>query len=571
MRRTAGQIHAIAGVQRQIRACDANGKRKYLQDFTNAYRRYERVLGPNELQERVCSADLLLIGDYHALPASQNYTAGLIERLSRAQSRPIVFAVETVLSRDQHILDDWWNGEIRDEELRERLRFDADWGYEWEPFCDLLRRARKHVAGLYGLDCLPREDLRKIAARDRHAAQKLAEIRQRHAGAQIIALFGESHLAPNHLPRLLAKALPGTRVLTLLQNVDSLYWCAAGERHERVEAVEVSADVLCAFNATPLEKYESYRFCLDRWRRERTSRIDLGPTIHNLIQALAQFLAMDFYSPHNTTQPKFLMDLLPEVQCQPTEAQLKRQLLRRSVSEQEIGRVLLALEHRGSAYVPAANTFYVNHFLLMHAAEEVARFLHHACRGLPSLRHADVGGLTQGDRFYLRAMECSVAYIGSRILCPGRASESDRELYEGHDEEAHDAPSVPAEDDLMLTQDFLVLHREFQVRADEFGQVPEPILGWVESNGIEAYQSASRLGNMLGSDIYRGYLDGRITRAALRQLFLTHLEEPNAARSTYFGLARKVGSSSGVCVSGHSSRKGRINGAVTTRRSQPLQ
>src|SRR5437588_8596025 len=101
---------------------------------------------------------------------------------------------------------------------------------------------------------MPREDLRKIGARDRHAAVKIAEIRQQHPNAVVLVLFGESHLAPGHLPRVLNEQLPGSKVLTVLQNVDALYWRAAGERADLVEAVRVNDGVLCVFNSTPLEK-----------------------------------------------------------------------------------------------------------------------------------------------------------------------------------------------------------------------------------------------------------------------------------------------------------------------------
>src|SRR5207248_1146431 len=117
--------------------------------------------------------------------------------------REIVLGLETVFSRDQHILDEWMRDEIGESELRERIRFDLDWGYEWAPYYELLAAAREQGCRVYGLDCMPREDLRKIGARDRHAAIKIAEIRQQHPEALIVVLFGESHLAPNHLPRLL--------------------------------------------------------------------------------------------------------------------------------------------------------------------------------------------------------------------------------------------------------------------------------------------------------------------------------------------------------------------------------
>ena len=66
-RRSAAQLHAIAGVEREIRATDHNGRRKYLLDFSEAFRSYESILPPGKLSELIQQADILLIGDYHAL------------------------------------------------------------------------------------------------------------------------------------------------------------------------------------------------------------------------------------------------------------------------------------------------------------------------------------------------------------------------------------------------------------------------------------------------------------------------------------------------------------------------
>ncbi len=329
-------------------------------------------------------ADIVLIGDYHALPAAQRFAATLLEERAQPGDRPVVLGLETIFSRDQHILDEWWRREIDAEELQQRIRFDLDWGYDWAPFYELLVTAREHADAIYGLDCMPREDLRKIGARDRHAAHKLAEIRQRHPNAVIMVLFGESHLAPGHLPKVLRERLPEERVLTVLQNVDALYWRAAGERHERVEAVRVSDDVVCVFNSTPLEKYENYRLHLSRWGRTDEEGPDLAPTIYNLIDSLLRFLDIDRYSSHNGTQPKFLVDLMPEVYCRASDARLRQLLSRHSATEEETEAMVRHVEERGSVYLPQVNAFYVREFKMMYAAEEAARFLHHACRGLPA-------------------------------------------------------------------------------------------------------------------------------------------------------------------------------------------
>jgi hypothetical protein len=335
IRRSAGELHALAGVQREIRATDSHARCKYVREFTDAFRSYQSVLEPEELHRRLLQSDVLLVGDYHALAACQRYTAELVEILAGSANRPIVLMLETVLARDQNILEEWLHGDVDERELRHRLRFDRDWGYEWEPFYELLTAARRHCAGVYGLDCLPRNDLRRIGMRDRHAAEKVAEARRRHPKALLISLSGESHLAPDHLPRRVRELLPEERVLTLLQNVDALYFRATGEPGDPPAAVCVSDDVVCVFNSTPLEKYESYRLNLERWKVEDASEPDLSPTIYNLIHGLGRFLHIDSYSSHNGTQPRFLVDQLPRV-CYPAPDDEIRALLSCKGPEKEV-------------------------------------------------------------------------------------------------------------------------------------------------------------------------------------------------------------------------------------------
>ena len=503
-RRSAAQLHALAGVEREIRAQDSHNRRKYLREFNQVFRSYDSVLDTQQIHDAVHSADVVLVGDYHALPSAQRYAAALIEQRALAGDRPIVLGVETIFARDQHILDEWWRREIDESELRQRIRFDLDWGYDWTPFHELLVTARDHAEAVYGLDCMPREDLRKIGARDRHAAAKIAEIRERHPNAVIFVLFGESHLAPGHLPRALRQQMPGSNIITVLQNIDALYWRAAGERADKVDGVRVSDDVLCVFNATPLEKYESYRLFLDQWSRCDDGP-DFAPTIYNLIDSLARFLEINRYSPHNGNQPKFLVDLLPEVYGGPSDAMLRRLLSRKGIAEQQRESMLTSVEQNGSAYLPQVNAFYVREFQMIHAAEDATRFLHQACQGLPQRLngHAEdraangSGGRERSpiDHFYARLVEHAVGYFGSRVLYPSRPVPTD---------------SSP-------------LSRAACEKAAQAA---------IRSEASKCEAMAQDLGYRIGSQIYDAYLAGKVAPSGLRRLFLAHLDEP--------GLARKV-------------------------------
>ncbi len=545
-RRSAAQRHALTSVVRKIGAIDPSAGCKYLRDFREAYRSYEKVLAPSDVRHEIAEAGTVLVGDYHALPNSQRYLASLL-RDPELHQRPVVLGLETIFSRDQHILDEWFRGEIGEDELRQRIRFDLDWGYDWPTFFDLLSAARDHGTSIYGLDCMPREDLRKIGARDRHAADKIAELRRQHSNALIIVLFGESHLAPQHLPALLQERLPTEPVLTVLQNVDALYWRAAGEALDHVEAVLVHKDVrkearknvLCVFNATPLEKYETYRIWLDRWGRSDNDKDhsgpDLGPTLYNLIEGMVRFLGINQYSSHNTTQPRLLVDLMPEVYSRSSDALLRRLLSRKGFTAEQRQRLLHQVREHGSVYLTPINAVYVREFRMTSSAEDAVRCLHQACRGLPSVANGKAPStktLDPDDTFYLAVFEHALAFFGSRILHPARPAFRDSDLAELFDvthEDLEQQTSLPFADAVEVL-DFLTEQRQHDLR-----NLHAPAF-----TGRKHEYAAEQLGYLTGTDLYDGYIEGRLSTANLRKLFLTHIEEPDVASQAYIQLRGRL-------------------------------
>ena len=541
-RRSAGQLHALAALQREIHATDPNGRRKYIRDFTLAYRSYEKILNHDELRQRFSASDLLLIGDYHALPQSQEFAAQVVEEISRS-GRPVVLAVEFIFARDQHILDEWLAGEIESDELRQRIRYDQEWSYEWEPFLRVLEAAKRSRSAVFGLDCPPRDDLRKIAARDRHAAAKVAEIRDSHPGALIVVLFGESHLAPNHLPEQVRWRMPHARLLTVLQNVDELYWKAAGEQADLVEAAQVREDVVCVFNATPLEKYESYRQCIDRWRQERRTALDLEPTMYNLVEALAQFLHIDSYASHNGTQPRYLVDQMPEVYNLPSEEQLRRLLARKRATDLEQRELNARLDAHGCSYLPRVNAVIVREFQMVGGAQEAARFLHAACSGGP--QPTDIAApeeRAQAEQdFYRRALEEALAGFGCRVLNPGLPPARETDLYAFYTQ-TPDAVDLSRYSYLEFMQmiDFLVLHKDWEANHRYYFQMPPLLREGILYRDEKFVFVTSRLGRMLGSELYDAYVAGRLSKRWIRSLFFRKLAAPGSARKMYFDIVHRV-------------------------------
>jgi hypothetical protein len=133
----------------------------------------------------------------------------------------------------------------------------------------------------------------------------------------------------------------------------------------------------------------------------------------------------------------------------------------------------------------------------------VARFLHHACQGLPLSSTGDLTATDDGvrqnrsvlDEFYVRVIQHALAYFGSRVLYPSR----------------------PAPE----TQEPGTLSRSACTKAARAA---------ARAGGAELESTAQQWGYRIGGEIYDAYLSGKVTPRRLRRLFLAHLDEPGVAR-----------------------------------------
>jgi hypothetical protein len=96
----------------------------------------------------------------------------------------------------------------------------------------------------------------------------------------------------------------------------------------------------------------------------------------------------------------------------------------------------------------------------------------------------------ESDRFCSLAVEYALGYFGSRVLYPARSSK---------------------DESLALTN--LDLSLEI-----------------FRSDGIKSEAMAKQVGYKLGNNLYDAYLEGSVTRCALRRLFLAELEKPGTGK-----------------------------------------
>ena len=355
---------AVRRIQTDIGEIHPSPSRKYIQEFSEEFDTFESVCQPEEILRGILKANLVWVGDYHALAASQMLVVELLKTVSQRKAN-IAVAVEPVFARSQESLDRWMSGKISEQEFLERIRYHDEWGCEWTGYKAIFETARELRVPVYGVDCHPRNDMRSIGRRDLGVARRIARLMQENPTQTLIVVFGESHLASNHLPArvraILGRKGIAPRDLVLLQNVDALYWKLQESGLVEARAVRVHEGCYCVFNATPIEKYESFRQYLNKCIEEDSSG-DWSLLAQTLLEVMTEFLAIK--------KNESVVDHMPVI----------------------------------------------DGIQVSTAAEEFARRIHQACRGeleKPIERAAQ-------DEFFVKVIENGLGYFCSKLLDSSR-------------------------------------------------------------------------------------------------------------------------------------------------------
>src|SRR6185295_5576347 len=117
---TALKREAVRRIQTDIGEIHASPSRKYIQEFNEEFQSFESACEHTEVLRKAREANLVWIGDYHAMTASQMYVTELLRDLSR-QKGNIALAVEPVFARSQSALNQWMAGKISENEFLDRI------------------------------------------------------------------------------------------------------------------------------------------------------------------------------------------------------------------------------------------------------------------------------------------------------------------------------------------------------------------------------------------------------------------------------------------------------------------
>jgi hypothetical protein len=172
----------------------------------------------------------------------------------------VVLALEMLRPEDDDRVRAFIRGELDESRFCERVGFGRHWGFSWSSYRELLRFARTERLPVLGINRIGGG----LEARDRRMAERILEAREAHPGALVLVLVGDWHLAPEHLPRVLAdraraRKLPPPLLVRVHQNAEPVFW----KHTERSGAapphwVRLSPREFCLLTVPPSAKLRSH-------------------------------------------------------------------------------------------------------------------------------------------------------------------------------------------------------------------------------------------------------------------------------------------------------------------------
>ncbi len=526
----ARQRSAVRRLKRDLFGSDGSLRHPYFRDLRRELSAPFVESSLARVGTACASADIVYVGDFHADPECQRVATDLLEQMARGRGR-LVLGVEFVYTRQQEILDRRQDGTLDDATFLRRIHYREEWGYPWTGFRDLLDRARRLGVPAVALDRPPRGGFDGLARRDAHAARRIAAALVGGAKTRMLVLFGESHLARGHIPRLVTRALArrgaARRSVTVFQDPEPVYWSALARAGAAPEAVRLSGGSFAVFHTPPLMRYEGYRQVLDRWRGEAPADedVDLTPAVHHLIEVLVGWMGIRperHRVRHRAGWVDDLQDAYPEVFSGADARELLGPVLREhGRSTGEIGEARRRLAEREAHYDARSNTFFLVRYLPGPAAGEAARFLRVALSGR-LYRDPETASGDAVERAYGAAYSEALAYLGARLVDPAS------EIVSG----ANVAPAA----ERRRRARWIEAHAAFEASHEH---EPPPALTRPLEGARERRRALAReLGRRLGALLYGRLLNGRMSRAGLRRLFVRDLDPPRA-RGEVIRLLRK--------------------------------
>ncbi len=483
-----------------------------LQSYGKGYHdEFQKSWVPCKTQDLITSmiqTQLVLGGDFHAYSQSQRSHLRLLRSLPPGLK--VTVALECFSSSDQVHLNSFMKGEVSEKGLLEKTGWSERWGFPWEHYRPLVQLALSKGFKVRGLNRFYEErTVGTLKLRDTHSAEVILKIRESFPEDIIYCIYGDLHIADQHLPAALRKTfgqsdLPMT---VIFQDSETLYFDLANKGLEgKVEAMRGGEDKFCIIGSPPWVKWQSYLIYLehtfdqDLEEDDDEGNFDFTDHLHALVQILLTDLKLDVDVSELAVYTA--SDDVPITQ--------------EDLEEEKILLLEEMIARERSFYLVERSILYLSRFSTNHAASLAGMFVHFQLMNLKQLPMSFPGDFT---RFiWIEA----VSFFFSKWVNHKRKPESLRELkarFASSEETSlreDQEPLLLALDQRMVDMLKVISKAERSLKV-----IPQNPGSYVEASRI--------LGSILGEKIYRAYKGSQLTLLELQELLVYDISQKEFA------------------------------------------
>ena len=214
------------------------------------------------------SAHFVLGGYFHAFSQSQRSHLRVLRHI--VEQRQLIIAVECIESRYQEVLDQFLANSIDEKKFLNKVKWQSHWGFPWENYKPIFEFAKSFNIKMVAINRFYRKkNLAHLKNRDAHACRRLAAVHNTYPTALIYVIFGDLHLASEHLPKKLMTWLSeqkkSPKVVRVFLNSEKLYFKLAGQQLEnQIEVMKSSRHRYCLLTSPPWVKWQGYLMYLEQ-------------------------------------------------------------------------------------------------------------------------------------------------------------------------------------------------------------------------------------------------------------------------------------------------------------------
>lgn len=205
----------------------------------------------DQLLKRIDQSNVIYLGDFHTFDQNGRNLWRILQYLLSTKIS-VTIGVEFVRHEYQEFIEHYFEGHITEREFLESIEYAESWRFPWSYYRALFELAKKHKLKVLALN-----GQGTLHERDKFASQQLSYELTNHADKKILVLFGEYHILPSRLPKLVRKNIGDSLEQTIIhQNLDEVYW-RQKENKKSYEVVRFNREEFVLLTSAPWVKYES--------------------------------------------------------------------------------------------------------------------------------------------------------------------------------------------------------------------------------------------------------------------------------------------------------------------------